>query len=536
MDIKNQSMKASYKIFGQTGIVTALFLLVLASCKKTEDLEKVRLFRPVIKEALLSEGNWIKASWQPISGAETYTAEVSRDTFRTIIARVTIDTNVTTFENLEWDRLYQVQVRANAADTTFSSRMSSLGAIRTPRFPTILNTPGISDVTEEAVKVSWSTSGAPVTGIKILKWSDSTEVTTVTLTPTDVTNEFKIISGLGASTNYIIYLYSGTSVRGWADFTTLAPLTGTLIDLRSITGVPSALADTILDVASGSTIILKRGQTYTISSSISLSKSVTIISGSDLMVPDPAIISMPSNFNIVSGSVIDSIVFSNVILRGTDYASKYVFNINQACTIGKISFLSCRAEFFRGVVRTQSQPAMIGSFLVDNCIIDSVAGYGVLTIDVATSKADVITITNSTIYKAEKIVTSRNNSVSVTIENCTINEAPLGNSAYYVDYNTSPTNNVTNGITINNCIFGVGKNNAGNVGVRGVRANAATTVNASNNFRTSDQVSLGNDIPGITTYTRPVAQLFLDPANGNFKIIDNSFPGRSNSGDPRWRI
>lgn len=517
-------------------LAACFVFLILASCKKTEDLEKVRLFRPVVKEALESNGNWIKASWQPITGAATYTAQVSRDTFRTVLSSVTIDTNVYVFENLDWDKPYQVQVRANAADTTFSSRFSNLGAIRTPRFPTILNTPTSAEVTEEAVKVSWITGGAEVTSIKILKGSDSSLVTTVTLTPTDVTNQYRIISGLAASTSYIIFLYSGTSVRGWADFVTLVPLTGDLIDLRSITGRPSVLADTIPIIASGSTVILKRGETYNISSALSLSKSIMMLSGSDLLVPVQAVINMPANFNIVSGSVIDSIVFKDVTLKGTDYASKYVFNINQACTIGKISFLSCKAEFFRGIVRTQSQPAMITNYLVDNCIIDSVAGYGVLTIDVVTSKCDNITIRNSTIYKVEKIVTSRNNAVSVTIENCTVNEAPLGNSAYYVDFNTAASNNVTNGININNCIFGVGKNNAGNAGIRGVRTNAATTINASNNYRTADQISLGSDIPGIITDTRTVPQLFQDAPNGNFKIIATGFPGRSNSGDPRWRI
>jgi hypothetical protein len=246
---------------------------------------------------------------------------------------------------------------------------------------------------------------------------------------------------------------------------------------------------------------------------------------------------MPSNFNVVSGAVIDSIVFNDVTLRGTDYASKYVFNINVACTIGKMSFQSCKAEIFRGMVRTQSQPALINNFMVDNCVLDSLAGYGVLTVDVATSKVDNISIRNSTIYKAEKIITSRNNSTSVTIENCTINEAPAGGGgSYYIDYNTAATNNVTNGITVNNCIFGVGKNSTTNQSVRGIRANAASTIMASNNYRTSDQLSMGNDVPNIITYTKTVLQLFMDAANGNFKIIDTAFPGRSNSGDPRWRI
>jgi hypothetical protein len=67
----------------------------------------------------------------------------------------------------------------------------------------------------------------------------------------------------------------------------------------------------------------------------------------------------------------------------------------------------------------------------------------------------------------------------------------------------------------------VGKLNAGAQTVRGVRT--ASSVNGSNNYRTSDQVSLGNDIPNIITHPRPVAQLFQDAANGNFKIIDAKF-------------
>jgi hypothetical protein len=530
------NIKANNMIMKKLSFTACLLILILGACKKTETLEQVRLFRPVPQDALLSEGNWIKASWHPIKEAQSYTAQLSRDTFRTVLRSVTLDTNVYMFDNLDWDKLYQVQVRANATDTVFNSGMSNLGSIKTAKFPTILNTPGISDVTDEAVKVSWTTGGAAVTSIKILKASDSSVVTTVTLTPTDVTNQYKIISGLSSATAYIIFLYSGTSVRGWADFSTAVPLSGNLVDLRGITGRPSVLTDTLPVIPSGSTILLKRGETYIVATALSLSKSVTMLSGADLLTPGQAIISMPSNFNIVSGSIIDSIVFKDVTLRGTDYASKYVFNINVACTIGKLNFISCKAEIFRGVVRTQSQPAMINNFLIDNCILDSLAGYGVHTVDVVTAKTDNIIIRNSTIYKAEKIITSRNNSTSFLIENCTINEAPIGGGgSYYVDYNTAASNNVTNGITINNCIFGIGKANAGARTVRGIRTNAATTINASNNHRTFDQVSLGNDIPSINTYGKTSLELFMDPFNGNFQIIDGTFPARNTSGDPRWR-
>jgi hypothetical protein len=518
-------------------LASVAFILVLSACKKTDDLGQSRLFRPVNKEPLVSEGNWVLASWQAIKGAQNYTVQISKDTFKTILVSRTIDTSAYLFENLEWNRRYQVQVKANSADSGFSSRMSYLGEVKTPAFPSILNVPTISEISDNAVKVSWTTSGAAVTSIRIIKTADSSMVAQATLSPTDINNKYRIVSGLSQLTPYTIFLYSGTTVRGWADFTTKATLAGSIIDLREITGRPSVLSDTIPIIASGSIILLKRGETYNISSTLNLNKSLTFLSGNDLLNPDQAIISLPSNFNITSGSVIDSIVFRDVYLQGTDYASKYVFNINTACTIGKISFESCRAEYFRGVLRTQSQPAIITNFNIDNCIMDSIAGYGIITVDVTSSRVDNISIRNSTIYKAEKIVTSRNNSNSVTIENCTFNEAPRGGN-YYIDYSTSPTNNVAQPIVFKNNILGVGKSNAGNVDVRGYRVGSGTSIDVSNTYATSDFLSttVANQFPNLIVYPKLSTEIWQDPYNGNFKIIDNAFPGKSSAGDPRWRL
>ena len=218
------------------------------------------------------------------------------------------------------------------------------------------------------------------------------------------------------------------------------------------------------------------------------------------------------------------------------YGSRYVFNTTNGANVGKIKFLNSRIEIFRGMTRLQSGTTNLGSYIVDNCVIDSLSNYGVLTVDNVTCKADNISITNTTIYKAEKVVTSRQNSVAVLINACTFNEAPWGGgSNYIVDYSTSGTNNVTNGITIDNCIFGIGKLNGTSVSVRDVRANASTIINSTNDYRTSDHISLGNDLPIVTTYSKTSTQLWQDPLNGNFKIIDAAFPGKSNSGDPRWR-
>jgi hypothetical protein len=354
---------------------------------------------------------------------------------------------------------------------------------------------------------------------------------------TDIANAYKVISGLNSFTEYIIFLYSGTTVRGWANFKTKEPLVGSLIDLRGITGNPSILRDTVADVASGSIIILKRGEQYNINGETNLDKTLTFIAGDDLLNPARPILYFTSNFNITASSNIDSLVFNGLLLRGSDFNSRYVFNISRACNIGKLKFENCVAEMFRGVVRTQLQPAIINTFEMNNCLVDSIKDYGVFNIDVATSRADVIKITNSTIYNAQKVIVSRNNSVSVLVENCTFNEAPLGDNSNYIWYRTAGSDNVTNNITVNNCILGIGDPLAttGAISVKGITANAATTINANNNYKTSDHVSGGNEFPGITPIAKTIVELWRDPRGGDFTIIDNTFSGRKTSGDPRWR-
>jgi hypothetical protein len=504
---------------------------VFAACKKNERLEMPRLFRPPIAEVLSADSNTIVASWLSITEAKNYTVQVSRDTFETVDLSITIDTNIAVIKKLLFNQLYQVQVKANAPDSTKNSKWSYLGAIKT--LGSILKVPGPDDITMNSVRVRWTTKGSPVTSIKIVKASDNTTVSTTSLTPADITGEFKIIDGLAPETKYIIYLYSGTDERGYVSFTSKAPFSGTVIDLTGITGRPSVLLDTLPVVPAGSTILLKKGLTYNINAGYGFNKSLIIMSAPDLTIPTQAKIYMTTNFSFAAGSSIDSIEFNDVFMYSDNYGSRYIFNNTNSANVGKLKFLNSRMEIFRGMVRLQSGTVSMGNFIIDNCIVDSVGNFSMLNIS-ASSKIDNISLTKSTFYKIEGIIASAQNSTSVVIDNFTFNETPLGNNRnYYFDYNAL---NITNGISITNSLFGIGKNSAGAFTIKGLRVGATTLINVSNNYRTSDQASGGNDIPSISTYTRPTGQLWLDPYNGNFKIIDNGFPGRSNSGDPRWRL
>jgi len=540
MDINHQKLLKvntnNCKINQYTLVVLFATVFMFTACIKDKEAEggaPDRLFRPTIKGSLKADGNYINATWQKIADAVTYTVQLSRDTFKTIDRTVTLDTTAVLFDNLLWDKLYQLQVRANASDSTKNSKFGSLGAIKTPKFPSILKPFTVSDATDEAVKISWTSSGATVTSVKVLKL-DSTLVKNVPLTQTDVTNEYKIITGLASSTPYILQLFSGTTLRGYDTYTTKAPLSGTVIDLRNIEGRPSILADTIAVIPSGSTVLLKRGQTYNIAGAVSLSKSVSIRSGDDLSVSSQAAIYFTSNFNFAAGAVIDSIEFNDVRMYSDNYGSRYIFNTTNSATVGKMKFTNSKMEIFRGITRLQSGTATVSNFIIDNCVIDSIAGYGIITVDNTTVKADNISVTNSTIYKAEKFITSSKQaagSSSVVVSNCTFNEIIIG-SNILIDYGSF---NVTGGILVSNCIFGTVK--GGGTTIRDVRAGTSTTINAPNNYRTSDYVSAGaaNDLTPVNTYPKPSTQLWQDPLNGNFKIIDLAFPGKSSAGDLEWR-
>ncbi|MET0393322.1 MAG: DUF5123 domain-containing protein [Chitinophagaceae bacterium] len=518
-----------------------LLAATVVSCKK-EDAEKPvlpRNFKPGNITVTTTETQ-AKLEWAPslfTTGKNvTYTVQLSKDsTFPqgSILSEKKVDTTTVTFtdEVMTPRQIYFARVKADSLGSTAQS-----GWVTSSRFgisgEQVFLPLSVSDIIDNAVLLKWRTTPGLVR-IVITPLPSGTPFT-VTLTPTDLTAERRIISGLTPNTLYSAEIFDAVKSKGYLTFRTAVPLSGNIIDLRPITGRASVLADTLPQIADASTVILKRGETYDIAATLNLSKSVKIISGADLTNPNQAIISLPSNFNITAASNIGFLDFQDVSLIATDYTAKYVFNISNACTITRIGFESCRIEKMRGVVRLQTAVINVTNFVVNNCIIDSISNYGVINVDNVNCAVANISIKNSTIYKTEKVVTSKQNSTSVVIENCTFNETPFGNStsSFIVDYGAL---NVTGGINITNCIFGKGKPNSGNILVRDVRAGTGTSIGSLNNYVTSDHTVTANPLASVISYAGTSVALWQDPFNGNFRFADNNFAGRTTAGDPRWR-
>lgn len=530
-------------------LLIGLMILFGSSCQKEWGAELQgdvpRLFRPVIKGSLQATGNYIEVAWQKSIETKTFKVELSIDTFNTITNTVEVqDTSGAIIEDLLWEQLYQVRVTAiHSTDPQKNSLPADFGEIKTPRFPTIVESPVSSDAGLNSILFKWRNEGDPVTTIKVVNPENETVFQTIPLTSGDIDNQYILVEELQPATSYTIELYSDERFRGSNTYTTKEPISGDVVDLQNEEPSTVNLSDVVHDAVAGTTIILKRGATYEIGSALNFSKTVTLISGVDPMVTEKAKIHLNgiSNFNITANSNIAKIEFNDLELYTNDAGGKYLFNPSGlTANIDELIFNNCIVHDVRGVARFRGN-ITVGQYTIENSIVYNVGGYAVMCVDDATAKVNNFTFNNSTLYNADLFIVSKNlSSGKVVVSNSTLYNAIQSNNRYFADYNGFAP---SEGIEVTNVIFGraKGSNSATpTYDIFGIRYGGGTLMlNSSNNHGASDFQWRSNSAqmyPEVTIYTKPSTDIFTDPDNANFKIKDNGFPGRENAGDPRWRM
>lgn len=550
--------------FNSLTINKTLFLLItgvallLGACEKDPVYEKTRLFRPVLNQELMAEGNAIIVNMGKIKEAVSYTLEVSRDTFATIdytfdsdTNYVVIDNTVLNGESLLWNTLYQIRVTAHAADPVYDSKVSDLGSVRTERFPSILNIPGPNDVIDVAARVSWQVAGAAVTKIKTFTTADLQLANPLAEFDVDATGQANgefIVTGLQPETGYQIAIYSGTVLRGWETYVTLEQGVDVsdpnVIDL-SADEDPDAVKNAVASATDGQLILLKKGVMYNLPTD-PLDKSITI-RGAYGFGTQKAILFTTGNWNFADGANVGYVRFIDVELRGEDIGGDYVFNPNNSneTIINELTFDNCIINTFRGVIRIRSK-VFLKKYNINNSIVHHIGGYGVLTTDTdgaGNAAVDDIALTNSTFSKINTFLVSRQNAQSILIDACTISELAAPDGIVFRWRGTAGTlSNVINGITITNTVWGHAWDEGmiGNLAVRGIYAGLeATSFNIVNTYATSDfKFTPGSEIPGFPalTYGGTAADLWVNPYDGlDFNFKDSGFAGKYDTGDPRWR-
>ncbi|NQU85168.1 MAG: T9SS type A sorting domain-containing protein [Mariniphaga sp.] len=303
---------------------------------------------------------------------------------------------------------------------------------------------------------------------------------------------------------------------------------------------PLILLDTLPDVADGTVILLGPGKTYSLGTeAYALDKSIEFRSS------DPTASELPKwdcskEFTMADGATVGSVVFKNISFSG-DFDGNYVFNINVAATVGEIKFESCEIRSLRGITRMKDNgPGELDKYTIIDCVIDSIRDYALLTVDKNTWICNDILIKNSTISRTQQFLQSRNNSNSVVIENCTLNETPKTGKQIF-RWRESGQDNVLNGITLKNVIWSHGwdMDATGGVGVDGFDGLGETSWTIENCYATSEFNTEGKDtivgFPNVA-YSGTADELWVDRANGDYNFLDMAFAGKSDAGDPRWAV
>lgn len=540
--------------------IVMMSLVAFFACKPEEEITaETRLFRPVLNKELSAKNNTIIVNMGNIKAATGYTVEVSRDTFKTTDYTFKVDTNYVIVdetllkgESLYWNTTYQVRALAHAAKTELDSKMSDLGSVKTEKFPSIMATPTAADVIDVAARIRWTTGGVAVAKVKVFAKTDlklATPLAQYDVSEADQKAGSTIVSKLNPLTTYQLAIYAADgTIKGWDNFTTINRAVDTsspnVIDL-SESDDPTALNTALLNVVEGGIIVLKKGATYVMPTN-NFAKSVTVTSAYGFG-EQKTIITTSGGGNIAAGVNLDYIRFNNIEFIGADIGGSYIFNpnISTLTTVKELSLDNCIASNMRGLLRIRGK-FFANNFIIKNSIIHQIGNYGILTTDTdgaGNAAVDNIIFQKSTFSKINIFLTSRQNSNSVLIEDCTLSEVATNSGSLFNWRGAAGLRNVTNGIKISNCIWGHAWDQAGTavLAVRGKSAGLdVTNITVLNTYTTGDfSYVAGTEISGLPsfTYTKKASELWVSPYSGlNFNFKDTSFPGRKDTGDPRWRV
>ena len=480
-----------------------------------------------------------------ISGAEYYIIEVSTNELTNDVEMggsgsivfgedKSITSSPYTISGLTPDTEYYLRMKAMSSTTT-----ESLWSYYGDESFTTKTEQIIEDYsyTYNSITITWE-GGASVTSVTIYD-SDGDEVTTHTLTSSEISEGTVTIEGLDQLTTYNLVLYNGDTKRGTVDFTTPAkvPDADYIVYLAESDSINTTLfSDAVEAGYSSITVALPAGSTYYNAGTVYLADGLTVnffgISGGDTPV-------LAINKLDISGTH-ESITFENLVITadgqdddGSSSTAQYFINQSTECAVETISFSNCEITGFTNTpFRLQgSDSKVIDVLSFSNCLIytPSTINYAVVHVD-ANSGSGVVNnmlFSNSTISGQSKsfIYSTKTDFESLVISDCTFYNI-IGSSRYFIDCNS--TSYGPSVFTISNSILGSVAS-----GSYGHRCSIDPTVTDS--YYTTDVVFDKYDMTSFFfEYSKSATDLFQDPDNYDFTIIDSSFEGKTSAGDPRW--
>ena len=545
------------------------------SCSDDDDLANAdALFRPIITDDNIEMGldenlvPYMNVKWDNYTDANQYTVSVAPADASVAAKEITTSELSCHFDGLEYDKEYFINISASNTNTGLSSKPYSMTAT-TPDYPTSLSTLQATDIIDIAARVRW-TPGVYYDRLRVLN-DDDEVVTEVALTEEDNAAAQKVVYGLSPKTSYRVEAYAGDSYKGKKRFTTAASekFSGEVIDLRGLdentawkwfsVGSGSAYANTLDSLIKTEyqdkdiTIVLEGGAKYRIATIELPATTGTITFVTGLSLAGEAQMGVEGNFRVAGDSYVGGVVFNKIAFTDTEskprtdqhYGATYIFNMNQSGgNLGTVKFQDCSIKYKRGICRIQTA-ATIENVFIDNCIIDSISGYGITNADNAKADIQNVKITNTTVSNAEKICvgTKGYQPNSLVVENCTF-VYTIADAKPFFDFKSSNWSSFKEKFTFKNCLIGMAGRNKEELATTGIAGwSGDLQPECEDIYYTNDLLwqpvsdedpSPRAAFPGTTLSTN-TQQTFKAPQQSDFTIITNELGGtKAKPGDPRW--
>lgn len=571
---------------------TLLFLAVTAgmgtfvSCSDDDDSGMNGLFRPVIAEDNITHGlndesgvpiPYMIINWDNYATANKYVVTIAANDGSDERSIETAETTCR-FDGLQYDKEYNISIHSENTTNGLSSKDYTMTTTSLD-YPTELATIQSTDITDREARIKWAGNGEiKYDSIAIVDDSEDTLVTNVVLKPDKLTGVYSdetqdiiksgevIIYNLTPKTSYRAEAYYNDEYRGKKRFSTVASenYEGIVIDLRgeesgrdeknenSLTwfsvGSGSAYAnaiDSLLNIPEYAnqdiTFVLQGGEKYRLPTMTIPATTGTLRFVTGLTLAGNAEFYVTGNFTVAKGAHVGGFVFDKINFSGANplndnnYGGKYLFNMgNAGASIDSISITNCNIKWKRGVIRIQTE-ATIEKITIDNCIIDSIAGYGVVNADNEKAAMNNINVTNST-FSVCQVMFTNNKGISpnsVNVSNCTFWRCST-DKKYIMDFKGKTIKS----FTFNNNLMGPA---LGETGLEFYSGDVKPDY--SDNYFTSDLVwrvkSEEDPTPKAqisgTTLSTDVAGTFKDAENDDFTVISKELgTGKPTPGDPRW--
>lgn len=568
------------KIFKTTllllGVATAAGMFV--SCSEDDLPAADALFRPILTEDNIEHGltsdniPYMIIRWDNYNTADQYNVKVEAADGSDSKA-ISTDTTFYRFDNLQYDKEYNISISAANTKNGLQSKPFTLTTTSLD-YPTSLGSVSATDLVDVAARIRWS--DAAYTHLKVYHDSKDSLVSDITLTDEDKAARELIVGNLSPSTSYRVEAYANDSYRGKRRFTTTAAekFGGNVIDLR---GLDETTAWKWFSVGSGSgyantldsliktqyqdqdlTIVLDGGVRYRIAT-IELPATTGIITlTTGLTLAGNAQLCVEGNFRSAASSKVGGMTFSKIDFTDSEakprtqdqhYGSTYIFNFNQSGgDMSIIKFFNCSIKYKRGICRIQTA-ATIDSVVIDNCIIDSISGYGITNADNAKAAILNVKMTNTTVSNAEKTFVGSKPDAdhqpnSLVVENCTFVYC-IADAKPFFDFNSKNWTSFKDKFVFKNCLVGLAGRNKEELATTGISGwSGSVQPECTDIYVTKDLLwqPLSDEDPSpkaafpSETLSTTTIETFKSPLTSDFTITTGDLGGSSKPtpGDPRW--